>query len=434
MPKRNSKRLTDPGIERMSKPPWGARVERFDSEVNGLCLRITHRGTKTWNVYFRVNRGKNQRVLIGPWIPGGEPYADGNGGYGVAAARRVAEKIRQQAKAGIDPREAQEREAAGAKAEEDRQDLRTFEAIAENYIAREIPKLKRGKEMEAVIRRELLSCWTGRPIDTIKKRDARDVTDRLIEAGTPAAAYRAHETMVRLFSWMIEEYDADLLGFEFSPLTGLKPPIKKVPRQRMLTHNEIRRLWPIWEDLGYPFGKAMMLLLLTGARRSEIARLSWPEVDLEQKLLKVPSARMKGGRDHVIPLSGMAVEIIEGLPHFEGPYVFTTNDGGHLPIQNFAWAKQVIEARLAKQEDQEPMPSWRTHDLRRTMRSELSRLRVPEAVSERILDHTLKGIQGVYNVYEFLDERREALERWAVEVRSIVSPSADNVVKLPLSG
>jgi hypothetical protein len=62
------------------------------------------------------------------------------------------------------------------------------------------------------------------------------------------------------------------------------------------------------------------------------------------------------------------------------------------------------------------------------MRSELSRLRVPEAVSERILDHTMRGIQRVYNVYEYLDERREALEAWAIELQSIVSPPPDNNV------
>ncbi len=120
MPRRNSKHLTDPGIEKIGKAPKGKRIERFDAGAPGLCLRITDRGVKSWSVYYRLN-GKHQRMTIGPWP-----------GIGVADARARAREIKDQAKDGADPKAVREAEAQAGRDEAGS----TFGTLAEKYIQR----------------------------------------------------------------------------------------------------------------------------------------------------------------------------------------------------------------------------------------------------------------------------------------------------------
>ena len=130
MPRRNSKHLTDPGIEKIGKAPRGKRIERFDAGVPGLCLRITDKGAKSWSAYYRLN-SKHQRMTIGAWP-----------GIGVAEAREQAREIKDQSKAGVDPKGVRAASTAAAQTEAGK----TFEVVAESYIKRECSKLKRGKE------------------------------------------------------------------------------------------------------------------------------------------------------------------------------------------------------------------------------------------------------------------------------------------------
>jgi hypothetical protein len=71
----------------------------------------------------------------------------------------------------------------------------------------------------------------------------------------------------------------------------------------------------------------------------------------------------------------------------------------------------------------EPLPPWTNHDIRRSVRSQLSRLKIPEEVREAVLAHVRPGIKGVYDLHDYADEKREALQLWGARLRSIVEPS-----------
>ena len=184
MPRGSAKHLTDPGIGKMNKAKKGKRTERFDAGAPGLVLRITDKGVKSWSVYYRLG-GKHQRLTIGAWP-----------GIGVAEARDQAREIKSQAKAGVDPKEAGKAQKAAT--EDEAAD--TFGAIAEEYIKIEClerklkndkvlpPKLKRGREVESVIRRELMPHWQNRSFAELRKRDAITLTEALVDDGRPAAA------------------------------------------------------------------------------------------------------------------------------------------------------------------------------------------------------------------------------------------------------
>jgi integrase len=77
---------------------------------------------------------------------------------------------------------------------------------------------------------------------------------------------------------------------------------------------------------------------------------------------------------------------------------------------------------------------WRVHDLRRTCRTGMARLGVPEIVSERVLNHLPQGLEKIYNVHEYADEKRGALEKWAGHIRDLSEPPPENVVQLAAAG
>ena len=128
-------------------------------------------------------------------------------------------------------------------------------------------------------------------------------------------------------------------------------------------------------------------------------------------------------RAHIIPLSKPAMQINESLPRYVGgPYVFTSTEGKSL-VSGFSKMKAQLD-QASKVTD------WRLHDLRRTGRSEMARLNVDDVVVERVLNHVPRGMIKVYNQYQYLDEKREALNLWARELLKITRPDKGEVVKL----
>ena len=420
MPRRNSRFMTEPGIAKMAKAPKGKRIERFDSGADGLSLRITDRGTKTWNICYHFPNAegvlKHHRVTLGQWPA-----------VGLAQAREEARMVKAEVRSGIDPRTRRAGARAAAKAEAQAEARKTFAAIAENYIALECPGLQRSSETEAIIRRELLPLWSDRHTASFRRSDLTELTDRLIVTGTPMAAHRVYHTATRIFNWALTRGD-----IEASPFAAMKPPIKRVARDRALKDHEIKTLWAMWAELGYPFGLLQRVLLLLGQRRSEVAKMCWPEIDFDKREWTIPAERSKSKREHIVPLPDAAVDLFKSLPRFaEGDFVFTTT-AGRRPVTGFSRVKVLIDRMLVEQDT--AIENWRVHDLRRTCRTGMARLGVPEIVSERVLNHQAQGLTKVYNVHEYLDEKRDALARWAQEIANITEPPPDNVVKLKAKG
>ena len=416
MPRRNSKFMTEPSIAKMGKAPKGKQIERFDSGADGLALRITDRGTKTWNICYHFpnaqDERKHHRLTLGFWPT-----------LGVAEARDKAREVKSDVKSGIDPKAKRAAAQAGAKAEAQVEARKTFRAIAENYIVLECPGLRRGSETEAIIRRELLPSWGDRHTAGFQRSDLTELTDQLIIAGSPMAGRRVFETATRIFNWALDRGD-----IEASPFAAMRPPVRKVARDRALKDHEIKTLWPAWAEQAYPFGPLQQLLLLLGQRRSEVAEMLWPEVDFNKHEWTIPASRSKSNREHIVPLSDAVVEILESLPRYnEGDYVFSTT-GGRRPVSGFSKAKTRTDQILRVQDT--PIEDWRVHDLRRTCRTGLARLGVPEIVGERVLNHLPQGLGKIYNVHEYLDEKRAALAQWAQEIQNLTEPPPENVVKL----
>jgi integrase len=175
------------------------------------------------------------------------------------------------------------------------------------------------------------------------------------------------------------------------------------------------------------------MLLLTGQRRAEVARAHWSELDVDAKLWTIPPERFKSDSTHLVPLTADVLGLLCVLPRFKtGEYLFTIGRG--IPANNFSRAKQALDRlmieELRKTDPNAKLTPFVLHDLRRTMRTRLSSLRVADTVAEMVIGHGRKGLQRVYDQHKFIDEMREALEAWNARVRAIVDPAPANVIAL----
>lgn len=226
-----------------------------------------------------------------------------------------------------------------------------------------------------------------------------------------------------MYNWAIGTHEFNITE---SPVARLRPKDLigvREARERTLTDAELRSVWNAAGVMGYPYGSVFRMLILTGQRENEVARMRWSEVDEKKSLWVIPSSRMKGGRTHVIPLAPEALTLLKSLHRFgRGDHVFTTT-AGEKPINGFSKAKQRID-KLSS------VDGWRIHDLRRTMRTHLSALPVQDVVRELVIAHAQKGLHKVYDQHAYLNEKRDCLKLWEQSLMAIVEPSPTGIPNL----
>ena len=254
----------------------------------------------------------------------------------------------------------------------------------------------------------VVPAWSGQAITEIRRRDVLDVLDEISDRGAGSMASRVHAYFHRLFRWCLGR------GIiERNPMEALPKPAPAVKRDLVLTDDEVAAVWKACDVIGWPFGEITRLLILTGARRNEIARLTWDEINGD--VIRLSGDRTKSGEPHEIPLSIPACLIVAGLPHVGGgQYVFSRN--GKTPAAGYAAAKKQLD-------DVVKIPAWRVHDLRRTVATGLQKIGVELTVTEAALGHvggSRAGIVGIYQRHAYADEKRQALVLWAEHLMDLV--------------
>ena len=273
-------------VERL-RPAAGKRLDYHDTVVQGLTLRITERGVKSWRVLYR-HRQRLRALTLGA-VPV----------IGLADAReRAREAIRRVSK-GHDP--ASEKRA-DRKAE-------TIAELADDYIERHAKRKKRSwKKDEWMLRRKVLPKWRHRAVKDIARRDVRLLVDQVAADGAPILANRLAALLSKLFKFALED---DLIGA--SPAVGIARPSIEQERDRVLSEKEIRQLWREFDGLPLAMAAYYKLRLITAQRGAEIASMQWAELDLGAGWWTVPSGRSKNRLSHRVPLSSIAIEILNGL-------------------------------------------------------------------------------------------------------------------------
>jgi len=381
------------------KPPVTGQVDVFDQGFPGLALRISYGGRKAWVFFYRFG-SKLRRMTLGTYPA-----------LSLAEARQAWRDARTEAQSGRDPSRARK----GGKPATD------FKNVAAEWILRDQGKNRSRRIVARLIDVNVLPVWEHRQIGDLGRRDVLDVIDAIVDRGAVVTARRVQAHLHRLFAWAVGRGIV-----EVNPLANLPKPGEETPRKRVLSDDELLKVWRGAESLGWPFGDAFRLLILTGARRSEIGQLRWSEI--EGEIIVLDGSRTKSGEAHVIPLSVVAGGIIEAAPRIaSSEFVFTVD--GSKPISGWTRAKEKLDKLAA-------IEPWRTHDLRRTTATGLQKLKIPLTVTEAVLGHitgSRAGIVSVYQTHDYLDEKRSALEAWAAHVIALVEGSKPGVV-LPMRG
>ena len=389
--------------------PDSKRVEIPAGPPVGLYLVVHPSGKKSWALRYRW-RGRPKKLTLK------ESYPD----FSLAAARAEAHAAMDDLKQDIDP--------AAVKVEE-KQKSDSARAVANEWLDRYLkPNTRTWPEVKRILNRDVLPNWKNKLITEIGRADVLRLLDSIVDSKRPVLANRTLSILKRWFNWCIERGIV-----EVSPVAGIRPPSKEKSRERVLEASELAEIWKATKTLGFPFGPYFQFLILTAQRRSEVAQIRWQDVDMQTALWTLPQEATKAGRVHDVPLSRTAVELLENLPRFDGPYLFSTTSGQH-PVSGFSKAKLALDGKILEYKGN-ALASWKIHDLRRTAATRMAEAEVPPHVLSAILNHSpgaAQGVTAIYNRFRYVEERREALETWAEYVTSLTK--AKENVATSLSG
>jgi len=370
----------------------------WDDDVAGFGLRLREGGSRTWIYRYRFG-GTQRSVKLG-----------NARSVTLMVARKNAGDLEARVRLGEDP--------AGQKAIAKQEAEYIFGLLAERFLDARRPELRDTTihEYERHLRVDAKSLHRL-PITAVTQAD---VAKLLNSAAGPVSANRLRSTLSAMFSWVLRE---GIILPRGNP-AAFTHKREEQARDRVLSDQELKAVWQAC-DGDDDHGNVLKLLILTGARVSEIACLKWGEVRERFDAIELPAARVKNGRAHIIPLSKPARVILAGIDRGERIHVFGRDDSGF-------WGFSKCKGRLDKELGSAVAP-WRIHDLRRTAASGMQRLGVRIEVIERALNHvsgSFRGVAGVYARDPMSDNVRAALERWGVHVMAVIEGRDPRVVPL----
>lgn len=257
------------------------------------------------------------------------------------------------------------------------------------------------------IERDLLPRFSSRPLGSITRRDLADAIMEVSRTHGPSSAAHLLSYSSRFFRWAVARGYLEHAPTEHLSARTLIGPAKR--SGRVLTVAELTALWRATDD-GSDFSRIVRLLILTGCRRSEIGGLRWAEIDLADRLITLPPARVKTAHPFLIPLSALA---IAQLPKPRPGCVFGRGQG----FSGWSRAKRRLDRRAG-------LTGWTLHDIRRSVVTAWHEEGLAEPwVIEAAVGHLSGykgGVAGLYNRAQYLPERRALADRWA-QLRSLRS-------------
>jgi integrase len=389
---------TERGV-RSAKANGRRREYRVKGHRN-LVFRVTEHGTKSWLFIYRSPAtGRWAKKTLGSY-----PTLD------LAAAKKAALELAVSIHSGHDPSRQQFAE-------------QTFAELAKAYIdehgrkhARDGRKATWTTEVQRMLNATILPTLGSLKAEVITKADVARVVETVASRGSFVAADRVLGVVRSIYGWAAAtgRMDAD-------PTRGLKKRNHCKPRERTLTDDELRALWQALNDpenLTPQIRDALRLQLLLALRIGEAVGAAKTEIDLEKRLWTIPAHRTKSQREHRLPLSQMAVDILSDAIDRSGssPWLFPSpEDEGPIRPKSGSRALLRLRRRIG-------IGNLGTHDLRRSCATRLGDFGTPDEVVERILNHAPTGVSRKhYNHSRHTEAMREALENWAEELQRIVT-------------
>jgi integrase len=387
---RGAQLLTHRSIEALRPAEAPYRVP--DQRCKGLAVRVAPSGVKTWDLAYRIRgTGKMRRLSLGR-----------TGDVSLEQAREWANELTSAARQGRDliADEDEARDAAASRV--------TVEKLIDLYLRRRvIGRLRTAKTIESRLRRTLAPILQRHAAD-ICRRDIRELLNAMVDRGKRREAEKRRQVCTAMFRWALSQ---DIV--ETDPTAGLEVYDRGIPRDRVLTVEEIETLWR-WLDsdaLSLDAADILKLELLTGARCGEISGLRAEEIDRNKWIWTLPPTRSKNGRQRVTPIVGLAREIIEKrLSGVEKGPLFLLEKGVVMTSAHIGHYLLTRGSRL-------PIAKFTSHDLRRTFATMLAEMGVPLDLVAAIIGHESGGkdtrtLVRHYVRTDMLERKAHALKTW----------------------
>jgi integrase len=307
---------------------------------------------------------------------------------------------------GIDPQQEKERRRSEA--------ALTFSKVVEQYIALKTDVRPSSLRLTKLYLtgKQYFGDLHARPLVKITRSHIATCLNSISVDSGAASASRARAHLAAFFVWCLQQGHCEL-----NPVVGTANPKSGPPRDRVLSDDELVKVWRAC-DVTTDFGRIIRLLILLGARRQEIGGLLWREVDLEEKTITLSAERVKNKREHTLPLVPAAVQLIESVPHTRD-HVFGS------------WAANGFNAWHQKDALRDGCKEWNIHDLRRSVATGMAEIGIEPHIIEAILNHASghkAGVAGVYNRAQYREKIRIALVKWADHLDEIVNGRAKKIV------
>ena len=248
----------------------------------------------------------------------------------------------------------------------------------------------------------MLPKWRGRAVEGITRRDVHVLVEKLAER-TPILANRAVAALSKMFRFALDD---DLIAA--SPVVGISRPAPEHARDRVLTADEIRKLWAKFDGLDPTLGAFFKLRLMTAQRGIEVGSMRWQDVDLATGWWTIPAGVSKNKLQHRVPLTSSVIALLKTLCPAD-------------PIRT----DYVLAGGRGKRQQSEAatrfgVKDFRGHDMRRTAASYMASGGVPRLTISKILNHVETGVTAVYDRHSYDAEKKAALDWWAVKLTAIL--------------
>lgn len=425
-------KVTTKGLDAILGRPHATRVDYFDSATPGLCLRVGPREA-AWYYMTRVD-GRLIRLRLGS---NGDLEAAGNPDRKASftVAREKVGEVEQTVAAGKHPKAEQARERAAlveARAEDRERSVRN---VTELWRARHWPTVSKSSQANyGKAADEFIEAFGDQDIGSIRRGQLiRHLEAVRLRSNT--AANRAAIVVRQVFQYATDRFDLEL-----NPAASLKGPVKPTRRKRTLDRAEIRVLWKACELAGYPYGHALRFALCTGQRIGEVGSMRRSDVD--------PSGDYwvqldnKSDQRIDIYIGKHARAVLDDCPDFgKGQPFFSASmdaNGDARVLRTDVWTNALVRyigpkvEQAAKSLKVDPITKkWTPHDLRRTVRTALTGwCGVSPDTAERVLNHAIGGLRGVYDHADYRPHVREALSAWNTELGRILAGKEVDVVSI----
>jgi integrase len=346
---------------------------------------------------------------------------------GLADAREKAQRLRRGIDDGIDPRRAESRRrpaeeppaitSAGGS-------VHSIENLANEFMSGFVNKRHKDPSyVRLILDTHVLPEWAGRDARTIKKREVIELTDKIANGvpgerrPAPVMANRVAAQIARMFA-----YGEERAILEEGPGKRLfQPGGPEKSRDRALSDMELTALLGCVDDVmrSTRMARAIRILLGTAQRVGELALARWTDIDFEAKTWTIPKEVAKNGIEHAVPLSDYVLNEFTRLKAgaaLRARFVFPTEDGSAPGGPKLITR---VVARNQKTFKQKGIAKFTPHDLRRTARTCMAALGIDEHIAERVLNHKIPGMAGVYNRHRYAPEVRAALEKWGAHLQGL---------------